>query len=80
MNTEDEVRRTLSKLKQREWIINNNGSYSSVNPTLVINNEIHNLRKSFLEKIENLKTEVLPNLNTLYAQNNPVRHDDLDLI
>lgn len=81
MNTEEnEVRRTLSKLKQREWIINNNGLYSSVNPTLVINNEIHKLRKSFSEKIENLKTKVLPNLNTLYAQNNHIRHDDLDLI
>ncbi|MHA2007275.1 MAG: Coenzyme F420 hydrogenase/dehydrogenase, beta subunit C-terminal domain [Promethearchaeota archaeon] len=81
MNAEENsVERTLSKLKQREWIVNNNGLYSSANPTLVINNEISKLRKQFLKKIDNLKTGVLPDLETLYAQNNHVRHEDLDLI
>ena len=81
MNAEESsVNRTLSKLKKREWIINNNGLYSSANPTLVINSEISKLRRDFLKKIENLKDEVLPNLETLYAQNNHLRHEDLDLI
>ena len=72
------VRNALNKLKQREWIIATNGSYSSVNPTLVFNNEIYKLKKGFLEKIEKLKTEVLPNLETMYAQNNynHLRHDE----
>ncbi|KKM95331.1 hypothetical protein LCGC14_1189310 [marine sediment metagenome] len=84
MKTEREnVLKTLNKLKQREWVITNNGGYSSVNPTLVIKNEIYKLRKGFLEKIEKLKTEVLPNLETMYIQNNSnhLRHDEnLDLI
>ena len=64
------VRNALDKLKQREWIRSINGSYSSVNPTLVINNEIYKQRKSLMEKIEKLKIEVLPNLETIYVQNN----------
>jgi len=71
----------LNKLKQRGWVMNTNGSYSSVNPTVVINNEINNLRKNLMSKIETLKSEVLPNLETLYVQNNVNRvrhHEDLD--
>ena len=37
------VRLTLKKLKQRQWLIGTNGSYNTVNPTLVINNEINNI-------------------------------------
>ncbi len=71
----------LNKLKQRGWVMNTNGSYSSVNPKVVINNEINNLRKNLNNKIETLKFEVLPNLETLYVQNNVnrVRHrEELD--
>ena len=71
----------LNKLKQRGWVMNTNGSYSSVNPTVVLNNEIINLRKNLMTKIETLKSEVLPNLETLYAQNNVNRvrhHEELD--
>ena len=77
------VRATLEKLKQRQWIIGTNGSYNAVNPTLIINSEISDLRKDFFEKIEKLKSEVLPNLETMYAQNNfkNLRYDDdLNLI
>ncbi|MFX1374302.1 MAG: Coenzyme F420 hydrogenase/dehydrogenase, beta subunit C-terminal domain [Promethearchaeota archaeon] len=77
------VRSVLIKLKQRQWIIATNGSYKTINPTLVLNNEIYNLRKNFLDKIEKLKSEVLPNLETIYAQNNfkNLRYDDeLNLI
>ena len=71
----------LNKLKRRGWVINTSGSYSSVNPTVVINNEINNLRKNLNNKIKTLKFEILPNLETLYIQNNVnrVRHrEDLD--
>ena len=77
------VRTALKKLEQRQWIIGTNNSYNTVNPTLVLNNEIYNLKKDFLEKIEKLKSEVLPNLETIYAQNNfkYLRYDDdLNLI
>ncbi|MFX1291836.1 MAG: Coenzyme F420 hydrogenase/dehydrogenase, beta subunit C-terminal domain [Promethearchaeota archaeon] len=77
------VRTALKQLKQRNWIIGTNGSYYTVNPTSVLNNEIYKLRKEFLEKIEKLKSEVLPNLETIYAQNNfkHLRYDDeLNLI
>ena len=84
MKTEkNTVRDALNKLKQREWIIATNGSISSVNPTLVFNNEIYKLKKLFSEKIKKLETEVLPNLETMYIQNNSnhLRHDEnLDLI
>jgi coenzyme F420 hydrogenase subunit beta len=77
MKTEKEiVRNTLNKLNQREWISATNGTYSSVNPTVVINKEIFKLRKGFLEKIEKLKTEVLPNLETIYVQNNHIQTDE----
>ncbi|MFX0175605.1 MAG: Coenzyme F420 hydrogenase/dehydrogenase, beta subunit C-terminal domain [Candidatus Hodarchaeota archaeon] len=77
------VRDALQKLNQREWVILANGSYSTVNPTLVINNEIYNLRQNLSKSIERLKTEVLSNLEALYVQNNfnHVRYDEnLDLI
>lgn len=84
MKTEEpEVRNALQKLNQREWVIAANGLYSTVNPTLVINNEIYNLRQSFFKNIKKLKTEVLTNLEALFIQNNfnHVRHDEiLDLI
>ncbi|MFW9872796.1 MAG: Coenzyme F420 hydrogenase/dehydrogenase, beta subunit C-terminal domain [Candidatus Thorarchaeota archaeon] len=77
------VKTALKTLKQRQWIIGINSLYNSVNPTIVFNNEIHKLRKEFSEKIGKLKREVLPNLETLYAQNNfkNLRYDDdLNLI
>jgi coenzyme F420 hydrogenase subunit beta len=77
------VKTAINKLKLRQWIIGTNDSYNTVNPKLVLNNEIYNLRKNFLEKIEKLKSEVLPNLETIYAQNNfkNLRYDDdLNLI
>ncbi|MFX1499916.1 MAG: Coenzyme F420 hydrogenase/dehydrogenase, beta subunit C-terminal domain [Promethearchaeota archaeon] len=80
---ENVVRNALKKLNQREWVIAANGSYSTVNPTVVINNEIYKLKQSFFKNIEKLKTEVLPNLEALFIQNNfnHVRYDDiLDLI
>jgi coenzyme F420 hydrogenase subunit beta len=81
MNAEEnEIKKTLSKLIQRDWVIKNDGCYSTVNPTLVINKEISNLRSEFLKKIGNLKNVVLPNLETLYAQNNHIKYEDLDLI
>ena len=84
MKTEEiVVRNALQKLNQREWVIAANGSYSTVNPTLVINNEIYKLKQSFSKNIEKLKTEVLSNLEALYVQNNfsHIRHDEnLDLI
>jgi coenzyme F420 hydrogenase subunit beta len=80
---ENIIRATLTKLMERQWIIGTNGSYHAVNPTIVINNEIYDLRKNFLEKMEKLKSETLPNLETIYAQNN-FKHlrydDDLNLI
>ena len=66
----------LEKLKQRQWVIENNESYSCVNPTLVFNNEIHELRMGLLDKIEKLKSEVLPSLEAIYAQNNHVKIDE----
>ena len=68
----------LNKLKQRGWVMNTNGKYCSVDPTVVINNEINNLKKNLMNKIDTLKFEVLPNLETLYTQNNVnrVRHNE----
>ena len=71
----------LNKLKQRGWVMNSNGSYSSVDPKVVITNEINNLRKNLMNKIETLTFDVLPNLETLYVQNNVNRvrhHEELD--
>ncbi len=77
MKTEKEiVRDALKKLNQREWISATNGSYTSVNPTLVINKEIFKLRKGFLDQINILKTKVLPNLETIYVQNNHIKADE----
>lgn len=71
MNTEaDSIRDALTKLMQRDWVMSVNGTYRSVNPTLVLNNEIDKMRRNFLEKVENLKTIALPSLETRYAQNN----------
>ncbi len=72
---------SLNKLKKRGWVVNTNDTYSSVDPTKVINNEISNLKKNLQNKIETLKFEVLPNLETLYTRNNvnQVRHhEELD--
>jgi len=73
---EDIINTTLGKLKERKWITATNGLYSSNNPTLVINNEINRVRNEFLEKIKKLKTEILPNLETVYVQNNHIRQDE----
>ena len=68
----------LKSLKQREWVISSNGIYISVDPTLVINNEISKLRKTFLEKIGKLNNEVLPKLESIYVRNNinQIRHKE----
>ena len=71
----------LNSLIQREWIKSANGSYSVVNPTLVVRNEIYKLRKNLMERIEKLNTDVLPNLESIYVQNNvnQLRHrEDFD--
>ena len=73
----------LNSLIQREWIISTNGSYSVVNPTLVISNEINNQKRTLMERIEKLNKDVLPNLESIYVQNNisQVRHrENLDSI
>ncbi|MFW9881937.1 MAG: Coenzyme F420 hydrogenase/dehydrogenase, beta subunit C-terminal domain [Candidatus Thorarchaeota archaeon] len=82
MNMEDKaVRSILIKLKNRNWIEQIDGVYSSMSPKLVITNEINLLRKNFMEKIEKLKTDVLPRIETIYVQNNHARHDEnLDII
>jgi len=73
---EDIIKIILDKLEERKWITATDGIYSSNNPTLVINNEINQVKDEFLEKINKLKTEVLPNLETVFAQNNHVRQDE----
>jgi len=73
----------LNSLIQREWITNTDGSYSVINPKIVISNEIHKQRRSLKERIEKLNSDVLPNLESIYVQNNisQLRHrEDLDLI
>ena len=73
---EDTIKTILKKLKERKWITATNGIYSSINPTLVINDEINKVRYDFFEKIKKLKTEVLPSLETVYVQNNHARQDE----
>ncbi|MBY9019908.1 MAG: Coenzyme F420 hydrogenase/dehydrogenase, beta subunit C-terminal domain [Candidatus Lokiarchaeota archaeon] len=73
----------LNSLIQREWITSTNGSYSVVNPTLVVSNEIYKLRRNLMERIEKLNVDVLPNLESIYVLNNvnQLRHrDNLDSI
>ena len=60
----------LKSLTQHEWVISTNGTFNSVDPTLVINNEISKLRKTFLEKIGKLNSEVLPELELIFVRNN----------
>ncbi|MHA2290491.1 MAG: Coenzyme F420 hydrogenase/dehydrogenase, beta subunit C-terminal domain [Promethearchaeota archaeon] len=64
------VMEALKCLKQREWVRLDNGAYNSVNPTIVVNREIRNLRKIFLQKIVKLKEELLPNLEPIFVRNN----------
>ncbi|NVM17204.1 MAG: Coenzyme F420 hydrogenase/dehydrogenase, beta subunit C-terminal domain [Candidatus Lokiarchaeota archaeon] len=70
------VNKALKNLRQREWVISTNGIYNSVDPTLVINNEISALRKKYLEKIRKLNGEVLPKLESIFVRNNinQIRH------
>jgi len=80
---ENVVGNALNKLEEREWITTNNGYYTSNNPTFVIKNEVYRLRKALMEKINLLKTDVLPNLESIYVQNNynNMRHEeDLNLL
>jgi coenzyme F420 hydrogenase subunit beta len=73
-----ELREVLQKLKQRGWIIAPNGSYSAVNPTTVINDEVNELKQNFFKNIDKLKTEALTKLEALYVKNNScqLRFDD----
>ena len=66
----------LKSLKQHEWVISINGTFNSVDPTLVINNEISKLKKIFLKKIGKLNSEVLPELESIFVRNNinQIRH------
>jgi len=75
------VKSALNSLIQREWIIYINGSYSVINPKTVISNEIYKQKRDFMERIEKLNKDVLPNLESIYVQNNvsQVRHrEDFD--
>jgi coenzyme F420 hydrogenase subunit beta len=67
---ENLVINTLQDLKQREWVFSTDGIYNSIDPTLVIHNEIGRLRKTFLEKIKKLNSEVLPKLEPIFVHNN----------
>ncbi|MHA2040126.1 MAG: helix-turn-helix domain-containing protein, partial [Promethearchaeota archaeon] len=73
---EDIIKKTLIKLEKQKWVMRTNGMYSSNNPNLVINNEINRMRNDFFEKIKEIKTQVLPNLETVYLQNNHVRQEE----
>ena len=67
---QDVVNNSLQKLKQRGWIRAPNGSYTAVNPTIVIGNEISELKQNFFNSIEKLKTDALTKLEELYVRNN----------
>ena len=64
------VSNALKSLNQREWVLSTDGIYNSIDPTLVIHNEIGRLRKIFLEKIKKLNSEVLPKLEPIFIHNN----------
>jgi coenzyme F420 hydrogenase subunit beta len=68
----------LKSLKQREWAISLNGTFYSVDPILVVNNEISKLRKTLLVKIGKLNNEVLPKLESIFVRNNinQMRHKE----
>jgi len=68
----------LKSLKQHEWVISINGAFNSVDPTLVINNEINKLKKKLSEKIGKLNYEVLPKLESIFVRNNinQMRHKE----
>ena len=73
----------LSRLTQRDWITSTNGLYSVINPKIVISNEIYKQKRNLMERIEKLNKDVLPNLESIYVQNNisQLRHrEDLDFI
>ena len=64
------VSNALKSLNQREWVLSTDGIYNSIDPTLVIHNEIGRLRKILLEKINKLNSEVLPKLEPIFIHNN----------
>ncbi|NVM45810.1 MAG: Coenzyme F420 hydrogenase/dehydrogenase, beta subunit C-terminal domain [Candidatus Lokiarchaeota archaeon] len=64
------VMSALKSLKHREWVLSSNGIYISVDPTIVINKEISNLRTIYLKKIGKLNSEVLPELESIFVRNN----------
>jgi hypothetical protein len=74
----DLVINALKSLKQREWVISLNGTFYSVDPILVVNNEISKLRKTLLVKIGKLNNEVLPKLESIFVRNNinQMRHKE----
>jgi len=77
------VSNVLNKLEEREWITANNGYFTSNNPSFVIKNEVYRLRKALMEKIQLLKTDVLPNLDSIYVKNNynnRQHEEDLNLL
>ena len=69
---EDEklIRKVLSALQQREWIIYRNGVYRSVNPTQILNSEIYKIKKNLEKMIVKVKTDALIDLEALFLQNN----------
>ena len=76
-NTEEEnIKKTLITLKQRGWIEESNGVYSTVNPNEVINDEINKLKRELEKKITTLKSEALTELEDLFIQHNLKRVKD----
>lgn len=64
------VKIALKRLREREWVISTNEIYKSIDPTIVIHNELSKLRKEYLEKIGTLNREVLPKLESIFVRNN----------